>query len=167
MLGPILFVLYTHPISEIVSYHHSFSDDNQLYKSGNTTQLSEIIHSTWSCISAVKTWMTNNQLQLNNDKTEMILIATKTVLNSDSVPQSINLEDPDIKFANTVRKLGVCLDPTLSLQQQISVCRVCYLELRRISAICHYLSEDVTKKTVTCVFSFKTRLLQLTFSGLS
>ena len=155
MLGPILFVLYTHPNSEIVSYHslshHSFSDDNQLYKSGNTTQLSEIIHLTRSCISDVKAWMTNNQLQLNNDKTEMILISTKTVLNSDSVPQSINLEDSDIKFANTVRKLGVCLDPTLSFQQQISVCRICYLELRRISAICHYMSEDVTKKLL-CAF---------------
>ena len=47
VLGPILFVIYTHPISEIVSYHplshHSFSDDNQLYKSGNITQLPEII----------------------------------------------------------------------------------------------------------------------------
>ena len=87
VLGPILFVLYTHPISEIVSYyslsHHNFPDDSQLYKSGNITQLPEIIHSTQSCISDVKAWMTNNQLQLNNDKTETILIATKTVLNSD------------------------------------------------------------------------------------
>ena len=57
MLGPILFVLYTHPLSETVSYHslshHSFSDDNQLCKSGNITQLPEIIHSTQSCISDV------------------------------------------------------------------------------------------------------------------
>ena len=139
MLGPILFVLYTHPISEIVFYHplshHSFS-----------------IHSNQSCISDVKAWMTNNQLQLNNDKKEMILIAAKTVLNSDSVLQSINLEGSDIKFANTVRNLGVCLDPTLSFQQQISsVCRICYLELRRISAIRHSLSEDVTKKLL-CAF---------------
>ena len=120
---------------------------------GNITQLPEIIHSTQSCISDVKAWMTNNQLQLNNDKTEMILIATKTVLNSDSVPQSINLEGSDIKFANTVRNLGVCLDPTLSFQQQISsVCRTCYLELGRITAIRHYLSEDVTKKTLLCAF---------------
>ena len=164
VLGPVLFVLYTHPISEIVSCHslsrHSFSDDNQLYKSGNITQLLEIIHSAQSCISDVKAWMTNNQLQLNNDKTEMILIVTKTVLNSDSVPQSINLEGSDIKFANTVRNLGVCLDPTLSFQQRISsVCRIYYLELRRISAIRHCLSEDVTKKTVVCVCFFKTRLL--------
>ena len=58
----------------------------------------------------------------------------------------------DIKFANTVHNLGVCLDPTLSFQQQISsVCRICYLELRRISAIRHYLSEDVTKKLL-CAF---------------
>ena len=77
VLGPTLFALYTHPISEIVSCHslshHSFSDDNQLYKSGNITQLPKIIHSTQSCISNVKAWMTNNQLQLNNDKTKIIL----------------------------------------------------------------------------------------------
>ena len=95
--------------------------------------------------------MANNQLQLNSDKKEMILTATKTVLNSDSVPQSINLEGSDIKFANTVRNLGVCLDPSLSFQPQISVCRICYLELRRISAIRHYLSEAVTK-TLLCAF---------------
>ena len=64
VLGPILLVLYTHPISGVVSYHslthHGFSDDNQLYKSGNISQLFEIIHSTQSCISDVKAWVTNN-----------------------------------------------------------------------------------------------------------
>ena len=58
--------------------------------------------------------MTNNQMQLNNNKTEMILIASKTILNSDSVPQSINLEGSDIKLANAVRNLGIWLDPTIS-----------------------------------------------------
>ena len=78
--------------------------------------------------------MTNNQLQLNNDKMEMILTASKTILNSDSVPQSLNLEGSDIKLANTVRNLGVCLDPTLSFRQQqiSSVWRICYLELSRL-----------------------------------
>ena len=61
-------------------------------------------------------------MQLNNDHTEMSLIATKTILNSDSVPQSKNLEGSGIKLANTVRNLGVCLDPTHSFQQQISIC---------------------------------------------
>ena len=53
----------------------------------------------------------------------------------------------DIKLANTVRNLGVCLDHTLPSQEQIcSVRRICYLEPRLICAIRHYLSEDVTKK---------------------
>ena len=143
-------VLYTHPISEIVSYcslsHQSFSDDNQLYKSGNVPQLSKIIHSTQSCVSDAKAWMTNHQLQLNDDKTEMILIATKTILNSECVPQLINLEGSGIKLANTVRNLSVCPDTSRSFQQQIpSVCRICCLELRQTSAVRHYLSEGVTK----------------------
>ena len=65
VLGPI-FALYTYSISEILSYHslshHSFSDDSQLYKSGNVSQLPEIIHSARPCISDVKSWMANNQL---------------------------------------------------------------------------------------------------------
>ena len=86
--------------------------------------------------------MTNNQLQLNNDKTEMILIATKTVLNSDSVPQSINLDSSDIKFANTVRNMCVCLDPTLSFQQQISsVCRILnFIGLVQYTTLCLKMS---------------------------
>ena len=79
-----------------------------------TTLAIFLIHSTQCSISDVKDWMTNNQMQLNNNKTEMILIASKTILNSDSVPQSINLEGSDIKLANAVRNLGIWLDPTLS-----------------------------------------------------
>ena len=169
---PILFVLYTHPVSEIVSYHspshHSLSDDSQLYKSGNVSQLPEIIHSTRSCISDVKVWVTNNQLQLNNDKTEMIPVATKTVLNSDSVPQSINLEGSGIKLANTVRNLGVCLDPTLSCNSKSPPCVVYAIwNFVGLVKIRHSQSEDVTKRTIVCICSFKDRFLQLVFGGLS
>ena len=80
MFGPILFVLYTHPISEIVSYHslshHSFSDDNQLT---NLAILLNFLKLFIQLNLVSLMWMANNQLQLNNDKTEMILIATKTV----------------------------------------------------------------------------------------
>ena len=90
-----IFVLYIHPVSEIVSCHflshHSFSDDNQLYKYGNVFQIPEIIHSNQSRVPDVKAWMTNNQLHLNNGKTEMTVFASKMTLNSDSVSESINL----------------------------------------------------------------------------
>ena len=58
VLGPIRFVLYTQPPSDIVHHHslshYSFSDDNQLYKSGHILQLQDIIQSTQCCISDLK-----------------------------------------------------------------------------------------------------------------
>ena len=83
------------------------------------------------------------------------LIAPKNLLSSDSVPQSIKLEGCEIKLADTIRNLDVSLDPALSFQHQISsLWHTYYLELCRISATRHYLSEDVTKKLLcTCVLS--------------
>ena len=129
VLRPILFVLYTQPLSDIVHHHslshHSFSADNQLYKSGHILQLQYNIPSTQCCISDLKDWMTN-KLQLNEDKTDMILISARKVLNNTPLPSEICLNGTNIKLSQTVRNLGVTLDQTLSFQRHISnACRTC------------------------------------------
>ena len=114
VLGPILFVLYTQPLSDIVHHHslshRSFSDDNQLFKSGHILQLQGIIQSTQCCISDLKDWMINNKLQLNEDKTDMILISARKVLNNAPIPSEICLNGTNIKLSQNVRNLGVTLD---------------------------------------------------------
>ena len=81
VLGPILFDLYTQPLSKIIQNHylchHSFSDDDQLYMSANLSQLQEIIRASQSCLSDVHACIHNNKLQLNPGKTEIILITSK------------------------------------------------------------------------------------------
>ena len=156
VLGPILFVLYTQPLCNIVArhsfQHHSFSDDNQLYKSGDISQLSDIFESTKSCIHDIKSWMTSNKLQLNEEKTECLLVAKKTVLSKAPCHRSITLNGSEVQISRVVRNLGVHVDASLSFQQQVShICRICYLELRRISSIRQYLTEDATK-TLICSF---------------
>ena len=58
VIGPIHFVLYTQPLSNIVHHHPlshlSFSEDNLLYKSGHISQLEDIIQSTKCCIFDLK-----------------------------------------------------------------------------------------------------------------
>ena len=82
----------------------------------------------------------------------MILISPRKVLNNAPLPSEIFLNGSNIQLFQTVRNLGVTLDQTLSFQQHISnVCRTCYLDLRRISTIRYYLSEDATK-TLNCAF---------------
>ena len=122
VLGPILFVLYTQPLSKIIQHHslchHSFSDDNQLCISANLAQLQEIIRTSQSCISDVQAWMHNNKLHLNPDK--MIFITSKHNQKSLSLPFSVDLNRTLIHFSSTVRNLGVTLDQNLSFQQHVS-----------------------------------------------
>ena len=87
--------------------------------------------------------MHNNKLQLNPNKTEMILITSKHNQKSLSVPFSVDLNETSIPLSSTVRNLGVTLDQNLSFQQHVShTCQICYFEWRRINFIRHYLSQD-------------------------
>ena len=54
--------------------------------------------------------MTNNMLQLNEDKTDMILISPGKVLNNVPFPSEIRLHGTNIKLSQIVRSLGVAVD---------------------------------------------------------
>ena len=73
VLGPVLFVLYTTPLSDVTErhsiHHHSFADDKQLRKSAPPHHLSKLVQSMQECIHDVKKWMSSNNLKLNVDKT--------------------------------------------------------------------------------------------------
>ena len=78
VLGPIFFVHYMQPLSNLIKRHslsvHLFADDIQI----ETSILSQHVHSAISsveiCISDIKYWMIENKLQLNDVKTECLLI---------------------------------------------------------------------------------------------
>ncbi len=156
VLGPVLFILYTQQLSSLILEHqlchHSFSDDNQLYKSFQISQLQQAVVDTQACVSDIQSWMFHNKLQLNSDKTEIIFINSQHNQISGLFPQSVNLNGADIIPSASVRNLGVILDRNLSFQQQVSkTCQLCYFELRRISSIRRYLTEDALK-TLVCAF---------------
>ena len=100
-----------------------------------------------SCVDDVKLWMTQNKLQLNEGKTEALLIDPQ---NSPNLPLSITIGQNDICFSRSVRNLGVIFDDKLSMKQQVNkICQSAYLELRRISSIRYVLTVDATKTLVT------------------
>ena len=104
------------------------------------------------CISDVKTWMTANKIELNDDKTESLLIASNRTHFPNPPPISIHTGNADIPFSSQAKNLGVTLSSNLSMEKHVAnVCRSAYVEIRRISNICHYLTTDATK---TCVCAF-------------
>ena len=156
VLGPILFLLYTKPINDIISsksiLSQSFADDTQLHSSCPPNQLEDTVHDMEECIGNVKDWMLRNKLMINDDKTEILLIHPKNVSNFQV--SSLSVGNSKISFSKEVRNLGVTPTETMNMNKHISnVCKSAYCELRRIAAIRHLLSIEATK-TLICSLIF-------------
>ena len=159
VLGPVLFVLYTAPLSEIMSTHsvlfHSFADDTQLHKSAKPSHVGELVESMEACIQDIKSWMTCNKLKLNDDKTEALIISSPRTSLSALLPDALTVGDASVPFSKSARNLGVVLDCHLTMNAQVAnVIRTVNFELRRISSIRHFLSVEATKTLISAfVFS--------------
>ena len=86
---------------------------------------------------------------MNEDKTDVLLVTAKRIVNLQHLPEFMNINGTCIKFNLSVRNLGVTLDSTLLLHQHVmNACRVAYLELRRINSIRNLVSVDAVKSLV-------------------
>ncbi len=77
ILAPLLFSLYMLPLSQIMSKnqiaYHSYADDTQIYLALSPNDYSPI-DSLCQCIDEINSWMCQNFLQLNKEKTEVIAL---------------------------------------------------------------------------------------------
>ena len=89
-LGPIFFVLYTTPLSDIIAKHsvnhQLFADDTQLQKPTPLSEVTNLTKELNACTDDTKTWMTKNQLKLNDNKTEALLFPFSSSLKPSTVP---------------------------------------------------------------------------------
>ena len=69
-----------------------------------------------TCVESVKVWIAANKLKLYDDKTEIIMFATKTL---PSEKLSLHVEDTTISTVPCVRDLGVLLDELLTMENQV------------------------------------------------
>ena len=96
--------------------------------------------------------MTENRLKLNDDKTEALLFPFSSSLKPPTVSlhDSITLGSHNIPFSDSSRNLGFILDSKLSMKKHvIKICQTAYFELKRISSVRRFLTEDAGKTLVT------------------
>ena len=152
VLGPLLFTLYTHPLSTIIcpsglSYHF-FADDSQLHKSSVPSDFLVLACCLKDCIEDFAEWMGDSKLKMNDGKTELMAIGTRSKL-SQVIPNlaPMSISGCDIPFSQSVRNLGFYLDETLSMDAHIKyLCRILFCQLRRIGKIRSFLSTDAANK---------------------
>ena len=115
-LGPLLFTIYASKLFSIVKSHlpsvHSYADDTQLYLSfrpSESTCEAEALDAMEKCIADVRSWMINDKLMLNDDKTEFLVSVS-----------SIRVGDVDVIPVYSAKNLGSWFDSHMDMATHIT-----------------------------------------------
>ena len=147
VLGPILYVLYTAPLADILRFHemqfHFYADDTQLYISfstNNDMELTNSITKIEECLSDIDKWMSINRLKLNKDRTELLYLFSKY-----NPQQSL----PPLRFGTDIIKPSshaIFHTTLMSMLPHVNnVCKSAFYHLRTISSKRKYLSTQTTE----------------------
>ena len=147
VLGLVLFTLYSQSLTDVISAHgcdfHKYADDTEHSQSTPLDEFWSVQTGIQTCTDEVISWMNINKL--STDKPEVMTVGTSSRLSRVDC-DSANIGSGNIPFKTSVKNLGVKFDQILSMQGQISnICRVPFLELRRLASIRPYLSKKKKK----------------------
>ena len=154
VLGPILFTLYTAPLSQIIAEddveHHLYEDDTQIYISLSGCEALKSLTDLKSCVTDVFAWMTNSKLKLNPSKTEFIIIGSKNQREKFKDLFPISLLDYGTLPKAFVRNLGFIFYCGFNFKRRISqICKISFYHIGDFRRIRKYLNPEAAK-SVAC-----------------
>ena len=160
VLGPILYLLYTSPIGDIIRRHeldfHFYADDSQLYLAfePTTDEQPGALVRIETCVREIDSWMVSNKLKLNGDKTDLLVINARH--RPCPLIDHIDVSNFKIKPSDTASNIGVTFDRHMSLDQHVTnICKTCFFHLRKIAKIRDYLSTADTETLVHSLITSK------------
>lgn len=130
--------------------YHIFADDTQVNTSLNPNHRKSQLDAKEkleNCLKCIASWMSDNRLKLNSDKTEFMILGTKAQTSKLEF-NSINVCGEVIKANPRIRNLGIWMDPELKMHHQVQhIQQVCFRNIRELRSIRKFL-DTVSMKTL-------------------
>ena len=132
-LGPLLYNIFSNDLSCFIPSHMNgfrvtlvrYADDAQVAITGPRDKLVEMQQSLEAVLDVASTWFLQHGMMVNAGKTEMLLCGDSRQLSRVESP-SIMFMNQVLQCSQTVRNLGVVMDPSLSygyhIEQIIQKC---------------------------------------------
>ena len=100
------------------------------------------------CVTDIRNWMRHNMLKLNDDKTELIVFASRYNQHLYSYV-SMMIGNTTVVCEPQVKNLGVIFDQVMSMRQHVNyTSRTARFHFRNISRIRRYIPEESCKLVV-------------------
>jgi len=158
VLGPLLFSIYTSPISTIAKSHQvsqqQYADDTQLYVALLPANYNQDITALESCLNSLRNWFCENGMALNPTKSVAILFGTSQKLKSFS-----SLTIPVMSLGQTfnsdkLKILGATLDSNLTMESHIkALSSSCFYHIRSFKQIPSSLDYDMAISVASALVS--------------
>ena len=170
--GPILFALYTLPISTIADAHsvlqQQYADDTQLYISVSAKTIAPNTRGLEACLSDLHAWFSHNWLALNPSKSEALPLGTGQRLKTLATIGSVNISGTTVPLTTQIKLLGVTLDQSLSFDSHITaLSKSCFYHIRALGHIRPILSECTANLIASALVSSRLDYANACLFGIS
>ena len=114
ILGPLLFLIYINDLTNCLSHSRArmYADDIHLTYASN--DIDDIDHHFNEDLAKVSEWLVANRLNLNQSKTEFMLIGSRQRISTFNSSPSLTINDVPIKQVSHTKSLGVHIDENLT-----------------------------------------------------
>ena len=119
------------PLGEIAR-RHLYASDTQVYMSFSPLSdeiTTKTFHRIEACIAEIRTWLKNNKLMLNDNKTDVLVISPVSMRSKLQVPH-LKIGSSFVTPSLVVRNIGLYMNSVMDMEQQVQkFCQSCYFHI--------------------------------------